>query len=106
MPGDRTVAVDRNGSRATRTHAKESSHDENEEDLRMTELTLPRPRKISAALALLSALSCCCALAQRGDAFDAPLVSAEEERARFHVPPGFEVQLVAAEPAIQKPMNL
>jgi hypothetical protein len=24
----------------------------------------------------------------------------------FHVPPGFEVQLVASEPAIQKPMNL
>ncbi len=30
----------------------------------------------------------------------------EEERRSFHVPPGFEVQLVAAEPDIQKPMNL
>lgn len=31
---------------------------------------------------------------------------AEEQAKRFHVPDGFEVQLVAAEPEIQKPMNL
>jgi len=30
----------------------------------------------------------------------------EAERAALHVPPGFEVQLVAAEPDIDKPMNL
>jgi len=30
----------------------------------------------------------------------------EEERKALHVPPGFEVQLVAAEPDIQKPLNL
>ncbi len=30
----------------------------------------------------------------------------DEERAGFHLPPGFEVQLVAAEPMIAKPMNL
>ena len=30
----------------------------------------------------------------------------EEERRSFHLPPGFTVQLVAAEPEIQKPMNL
>ncbi|WP_164103197.1 PVC-type heme-binding CxxCH protein [Candidatus Laterigemmans baculatus] len=30
----------------------------------------------------------------------------EEERAGFHLPPGFEVRLVAAEPEIKKPMNL
>src|SRR5882724_12489782 len=30
----------------------------------------------------------------------------EVERQSFHVPPGFEVQLVAAEPDIAKPMNL
>jgi putative heme-binding domain-containing protein len=29
-----------------------------------------------------------------------------EQRARFQLPPGFEIQLVAAEPEIQKPMNL
>jgi putative membrane-bound dehydrogenase-like protein len=46
------------------------------------------------------------ASAQRGDAFDTTLQAAADERASFHVPPGFEVQLVAAEPEIQKPMNL
>ena len=30
----------------------------------------------------------------------------EEERAALHLPPGFAIQLVAAEPEIQKPMNL
>ncbi len=30
----------------------------------------------------------------------------EAERAGFHLPPGFEAQLVAAEPQIHKPMNL
>ena len=30
----------------------------------------------------------------------------EQERQAFHLPPGFEIQLVAAEPAIGKPMNL
>lgn len=32
--------------------------------------------------------------------------SPEEERKALHVPPGFEIQLVAAEPDIQKPLNL
>ena len=32
--------------------------------------------------------------------------SPEEERKGFHVPPGFEVQLVAAEPDVRKPINL
>lgn len=35
----------------------------------------------------------------------APLSPAEQQK-RFVLPPGFEVQLVAAEPAIHKPMNL
>ena len=30
----------------------------------------------------------------------------EEERKSFHLPPGFEIQLVAAEPDIHKPMNI
>ena len=30
----------------------------------------------------------------------------EQERAALHLPPGFEIQLVASEPEIQKPMNL
>lgn len=33
-------------------------------------------------------------------------LAAEEQLKLFHVPPGFEVQLVAAEPELQKPMNL
>jgi putative heme-binding domain-containing protein len=33
-------------------------------------------------------------------------LSPAEERARFKLPPGFEIQLVASEPDIQKPMNL
>lgn len=33
-------------------------------------------------------------------------LSPEEERAKFKLPPGFEIQLVASEPEIQKPMNL
>src|SRR3954453_11649851 len=32
--------------------------------------------------------------------------SAQDERRSFHLPPGFELQLVAAEPDIAKPMNL
>lgn len=31
---------------------------------------------------------------------------AEEQREKFHLPPGYEIQLVALEPEIQKPMNL
>jgi putative membrane-bound dehydrogenase-like protein len=30
----------------------------------------------------------------------------QEQIAKFHLPPGFEIQLVASEPDIQKPMNL
>jgi len=30
----------------------------------------------------------------------------EQERASFHLPPGFEIQLVASEPGLRKPMNM
>lgn len=33
-------------------------------------------------------------------------LSPQEQLQKFHVPPGFEVQLVAAEPDVQKPINL
>jgi putative heme-binding domain-containing protein len=33
-------------------------------------------------------------------------LSPEEERSRFRLPPGFEIQLVASEPDIAKPMNM
>ena len=42
----------------------------------------------------------------RGDYPDAPPHTPEEEQKMFHLPPGFEIQLVAAEPQIQKPINL
>ncbi|MDR3406414.1 MAG: c-type cytochrome [Chthoniobacter sp.] len=42
----------------------------------------------------------------RGDNPDAKPSTPEEERAMFHLPPGFEIQLVAAEPEIQKPINI
>src|SRR4051812_40827318 len=42
----------------------------------------------------------------RGDHPDAKPLSPQEQLTKFHVPPGFEVQLVAAEPEIQKPINL
>ena len=33
-------------------------------------------------------------------------IPAEEQQKKFHLPPGFTIQLVAAEPDIRKPMNL
>lgn len=42
----------------------------------------------------------------RGDAPNARLSSPDSSRALFRLPPGFEIQLVAAEPEIQKPMNV
>src|SRR5213593_1903024 len=35
-----------------------------------------------------------------------PWLKPEQEQKSFHLPPGFEIQLVAAEPDINKPMNL
>ncbi|MBS0260711.1 MAG: c-type cytochrome [Planctomycetes bacterium] len=35
-----------------------------------------------------------------------PALSPAEQARKFHLPPGFEIQLVASEPDIQKPMNL
>ena len=55
---------------------------------------------------LLAASVACPAADPRGDAPDAPPSTPEQERATFHLPPGFEIQLVAAEPEIQKPINL
>jgi putative heme-binding domain-containing protein len=42
----------------------------------------------------------------RGDHPDARPLSPQEQLGRFKVPEGFEVQLVASEPEIQKPVNL
>jgi putative heme-binding domain-containing protein len=35
-----------------------------------------------------------------------PHLTPEQEKAKFHLPPGFEAQLVASEPDIRKPMNI
>ena len=35
-----------------------------------------------------------------------PHLTPEQERAKIHLPPGFELQLVASEPDIHKPMNI
>ncbi len=57
------------------------------------------------ALLLLPTLAFAEASSRDGN-LDAPPSTPEQQRAMFHLPPGFEIQLVAAEPAIQKPMNL
>ncbi len=70
---------------------------------------LPRlPRLLAPALCVfLPAAPALSAPADpRGDRPSALALSPQEQRALFHVPPGFEVQLVAAEPDIQKPLNL
>lgn len=43
---------------------------------------------------------------KRGDDPEAKPLTPKEQLATFHVPPGFEVQLVAAESEIAKPLNL
>ena len=43
---------------------------------------------------------------QRGDAPQSKLQPARVEQTQFHLPPGFEIQLVASEPDIRKPLNL
>src|SRR5436190_3427814 len=35
-----------------------------------------------------------------------PWLSPEEEQKKFHLPPGFEIQLVASEPDLIKPINM
>jgi putative heme-binding domain-containing protein len=67
------------------------------------------PRFVSLGVVVVGALAAVpgfAAVDPRGDSFDARLLSAEESRTLFHLPPGFEIQLVAAEPVIQKPLNL
>lgn len=62
--------------------------------------------RFPAALLFVALSSLAVGQEKRGDNPDARPLTPEEQLARFHVPPGFEVQLVAAEPDIQKPMNL
>ncbi len=64
--------------------------------------------KTIAILTILLAFPAGLSLADdpRGDYPDAPPHTPEEEQKLFHLPPGFEIQLVASEPEIQKPINL
>ena len=64
--------------------------------------SLSRSRRRFAVICLALATS---VLAQRGDAPDAKLLPAVESQKKFHLPPGFEIQLVASEPEIEKPFN-
>ena len=61
-----------------------------------------RFRPVLAALVLLSAASAVAAPA----VVESDPLAPQEQRSQFRLPPGFEIQLVAAEPTIQKPMNM
>lgn len=67
---------------------------------------------MTRSLALRTLLACSAALpGVAGDAWDAAVRGTEartpdQERAGFKLPPGFEIQLVASEPQIGKPLNL
>ena len=66
-----------------------------------------RPPFFLLLLALVALnLQPCRADDPRGDYPDAPPQTPAEEQKQFHLPPGFEIQLVASEPEIQKPINL
>lgn len=65
-----------------------------------------RPIRLLLGSITASAIGLASLCAQRGDAPDTRLKPPADERAAFHAPPGFEVQLVASEPEIQKPFNL
>ncbi len=62
-------------------------------------------------LLLWAGMHSCPLLAQVPDPYAAfvaktPPLSPQEQQKKFHLPPGFEIQLVAAEPQIAKPINL
>ena len=66
------------------------------------------PKVLAFSVCLLMVLAICgAALARKEypDIVDDPPRSPQEEQKAFHLPPGFEIQLVAAEPDIHKPMN-
>lgn len=66
--------------------------------------------KSRLALVVVALVSFSSALAQKPNSSphivdDPPLTPAEQLK-KFHLPPGFEIQLVAAEPEIRKPINM
>ncbi|MEX0643386.1 MAG: hypothetical protein WD468_11825 [Pirellulales bacterium] len=54
------------------------------------------------SLATMSAV----ALTKYPSIVEDPPLSPEQQLTRFHLPAGFEIQLVAAEPDVHKPLNL
>src|SRR5262245_37586693 len=78
----------------------------------MTDTTEAIMRRVLSAVALFPLLALTLAVPAQAPKTPAPLVaptearcSADEKKA-FRLPPGFEAQLVAAEPDIAKPMNI
>src|SRR6266536_4781541 len=78
--------------------------------------TRNRPERPPPATKLRYSLGCfgffiCCARVCAADPFaenvrPTEALSPEQEQKSFHLPPGFEIQLVASEPDVNKPMNL
>jgi putative heme-binding domain-containing protein len=78
-------------------------------EIQAWEFVMPFAARLDGRLAL----ALCCLLVQPVLAqapsphiADTEPLSAADQQRTFHVPPGFEVQLVAAEPEIRKPINL
>jgi len=67
---------------------------------------LGRTALVIVAIATVSAPATAQKPAPVEDVSSFPHRTPDEERRALHVPPGFEVQLMAAEPDIQKPLNL
>src|SRR5262245_10266705 len=62
---------------------------------------------VSVCLALVtSLLSSLPAPAQNPNIVATPPLAPEEQVKKFHLPPGFVIELVAAEPKINKPINI
>ena len=62
--------------------------------------------RLSVLVALLAWILCSSSLPAAPLVVETDPLSPEEQRAVFHLPPGFEIQLVASEPDIGQPMQL
>src|SRR5687767_12413856 len=60
----------------------------------------------SVSLAIIAWVLSAAACPAQSLVAETPPLTADEQLARFHLPPGFEIQLVAQEPDIHKPMNM
>src|SRR5436190_20933616 len=64
-----------------------------------------RAQMFILAVCLLAAGSIAIAKTDYPNIVNDPPRSPQEEQKAFHLPPGFEIQLVAADPDVHKPMN-